>query len=636
MGSVVTFYSYKGGVGRSMALANIAVLLARVGKRVLIVDWDLEAPGLDRYFHYFRVIPDGAGLMSMMTDASSGYNNSYSDYTWTIDVGSVEPIKFLSSGREQDPSGYSSKLESFDWNSFFMHGGGDYLEDLRRQWKSDFDFVLIDSRTGLSDTGGVCTIQLPDVVVVMFTANDQSMLGARDVMHYVRRARQSLAYPRMELTVFPLPARISSVSEFQESQKWIDRFSKEFAEFYDDWLPSWAHPKEVLQKVKIPQVDFFGFGEKLPVVEQGVQDPSGMGYAYDLVARILGEGFKDVHETLGLREHVQEERRFEPAGDYEWDLYISCPELSYLIVWVEDFLDRLRFELEAEVGRSPNIFWDRRELVLGKAWPDPISHALLHSRLLLPILIPAYFSSAWHVAEWRTFEARESLAGPDKRLISPVALRTPDLFPDYAKARQYLDVTAFPPRASEWSSENVQTVRYLARGISQMLHNVPSFRPSFPLVHPGDVEITKSLAAAHALVPELMSLNKAQYRHYRSPRIQLWRAGPAGLGHGPVSEAQHHGNRPERQPEPRSGLVWRVRVVNIGPAHLQVLGRQPGHRVREFHGRDAVRLEQPAPPERGEHAGQLQHRQGSPSGQIDQVYGVSQLDKIAGALRQGG
>src|SRR5215475_15535291 len=116
MRSVVTFYSYKGGVGRSMALANIAVLLARVGKRVLIVDWDLEAPGLDRYFHYFRVIPDGAGLMSMMTDASSGYNNSYSDYTWTIDVGSVEPIKFLSSGREQDPSGYSSKLESFDWN----------------------------------------------------------------------------------------------------------------------------------------------------------------------------------------------------------------------------------------------------------------------------------------------------------------------------------------------------------------------------------------------------------------------------------------------------------------------------------------------------------------------------------------
>jgi len=48
-GTVVTFYSYKGGVGRSFALANIAVLLARWGHRVLTIDWDLEAPGLERY-----------------------------------------------------------------------------------------------------------------------------------------------------------------------------------------------------------------------------------------------------------------------------------------------------------------------------------------------------------------------------------------------------------------------------------------------------------------------------------------------------------------------------------------------------------------------------------------------------------
>ena len=49
-GEVITFYSYKGGTGRSMTLANIAGLLAQEGKRVLVVDWDLEAPGLHRYF----------------------------------------------------------------------------------------------------------------------------------------------------------------------------------------------------------------------------------------------------------------------------------------------------------------------------------------------------------------------------------------------------------------------------------------------------------------------------------------------------------------------------------------------------------------------------------------------------------
>jgi Mrp family chromosome partitioning ATPase len=52
-GIVCTFYSYKGGVGRSMAVANVAALLAQWGRKVLVVDWDLEAPGLDRYFQKF-------------------------------------------------------------------------------------------------------------------------------------------------------------------------------------------------------------------------------------------------------------------------------------------------------------------------------------------------------------------------------------------------------------------------------------------------------------------------------------------------------------------------------------------------------------------------------------------------------
>src|SRR5437879_1661981 len=43
---VTTFYSYKGGVGRSMALANVASELAQRGKSVLVADFDLEAPGL--------------------------------------------------------------------------------------------------------------------------------------------------------------------------------------------------------------------------------------------------------------------------------------------------------------------------------------------------------------------------------------------------------------------------------------------------------------------------------------------------------------------------------------------------------------------------------------------------------------
>src|SRR5205814_9274585 len=46
---IFTLYSYKGGVGRSLALAHLAYEFARRGLRVLAVDFDLEAPGLERY-----------------------------------------------------------------------------------------------------------------------------------------------------------------------------------------------------------------------------------------------------------------------------------------------------------------------------------------------------------------------------------------------------------------------------------------------------------------------------------------------------------------------------------------------------------------------------------------------------------
>src|SRR5436189_50223 len=68
-GKIITFYSYKGGTGRSMALANVAWILASQGKRVLIVDWDLEAPGQHRYFHPFiqdKNLTSSEGLIDLV------------------------------------------------------------------------------------------------------------------------------------------------------------------------------------------------------------------------------------------------------------------------------------------------------------------------------------------------------------------------------------------------------------------------------------------------------------------------------------------------------------------------------------------------------------------------------------------
>src|SRR5262245_41168827 len=76
----VTFYSFKGGVGRSMALANVAEVLADLGYNVIVCDWDLEAPGLERYFadstEHAERLAARAGLMDLLLEHKENLRTS--------------------------------------------------------------------------------------------------------------------------------------------------------------------------------------------------------------------------------------------------------------------------------------------------------------------------------------------------------------------------------------------------------------------------------------------------------------------------------------------------------------------------------------------------------------------------------
>src|SRR5713226_7689414 len=67
---IYTFYSFKGGVGRSMAMANVAEWFYQQGLRVVIIDWDLEAPGLENFFYSTDAEIEGVrsklGLIDML------------------------------------------------------------------------------------------------------------------------------------------------------------------------------------------------------------------------------------------------------------------------------------------------------------------------------------------------------------------------------------------------------------------------------------------------------------------------------------------------------------------------------------------------------------------------------------------
>src|ERR1035437_9397515 len=70
-------------------------------------------------------------------------------------------IDLLFSGR-QGPT-YSRKLKAFNWIDFYERLDGRRLLNIaRRQMRGLYDYILIDSRTGVSDTSGICTVEMPD------------------------------------------------------------------------------------------------------------------------------------------------------------------------------------------------------------------------------------------------------------------------------------------------------------------------------------------------------------------------------------------------------------------------------------------------------------------------------------------
>lgn len=183
---ITTFYSFKGGVGRSMALANIAAHLAENGKNVLVVDFDLEAPGLSLMFPTKADIP---GVLEFVHEyKESGVSPDVREYCYKVSL--RNPASSLWVMPASRPMGdNTAALASIDWNDLYTHGNG-YLmiEDLKQQWKEylGVDYVLVDSRTGHTDVEGICTRQLPDALVVLFYPNVQNLAGVSDVTRRVR------------------------------------------------------------------------------------------------------------------------------------------------------------------------------------------------------------------------------------------------------------------------------------------------------------------------------------------------------------------------------------------------------------------------------------------------------------------
>jgi hypothetical protein len=397
MGQILTFYSFKGGVGRSMALANVGVVLAHWGYNVLLVDFDLEAPGLENYFSRgldLDAVRQVEGIIDLFTSAQ---RHQIRDIDPWLD-GAVEirlpgvknRLSLLTAG--QRSKDYFKLVRGLDVGDFYSsHDGGSLIEDVRDGWKEKYDFVLVDSRTGLTEIGGVCTVQLPDTIVMLFTATDQGLMGGLDIIRRAGVARQGLPFERPQVQTIPIPSRLDFQSEFRLAQQWLDRFARELEPTFADWLPTTVRPRALLEQLKLPHVSFFSFGEGLPVLDQGTSDPAGLGYAYETITALIANGLQNVELLLDSRdEYVKKASHGAPQlskAGAESRIFISYSHKD------KRWLDQLRVVLAPLTQTRSLSFFDDTRITPGEQWQARIEQELASASVAIVLISPDYLAS---------------------------------------------------------------------------------------------------------------------------------------------------------------------------------------------------------------------------------------------------
>lgn len=300
-GTVITFYSFKGGVGRTFALADVAVYLATWGWRVLCVDWDLEAPGLDGYLPTPPNPPHPSiGVLDFLVALASDQLLPPTEIPVDIDLCEGR-LHFIRAGSEAN---YGARLAEVNWSALYEdHALITALERLRADWTLRYDFVLIDSRTGYSEYGATAAILLPDILVALTTTSRQSLDGTTHIVDTLPSRQALLPLERPQLRIVPVVTRVPWRLD-SEAERRVKNFQRAMVPVIDRWDPETPTPEAILAAIQVPEIPAYVGAEELPAVVEMDMTPGTAAYAHANLAAILARRLFDGQALIANRAEV--------------------------------------------------------------------------------------------------------------------------------------------------------------------------------------------------------------------------------------------------------------------------------------------------------------------------------------------
>jgi cellulose biosynthesis protein BcsQ len=320
-GEILTFYSIKMGVGRSMALASIAWILANKGKRVLIVDWDLDNPSLHRFFTTSQSnagrLDSTPGLIDLcwelMLAARAPQEKPILDADSGI-IASILPAHITSLGYGFNACGgldimragqpgrrFNARVRYFSWSDFYDRlKGAEILNVIFGRMADAYDYVLVDSPGGRINTSLQFPIVRTDKLLLCFTLDDDSLGATARVARFIQSRMGSA------LRIYPVPMRLENA----EKQKLDLRRSKARQLFapYLAHLPDGSEER-YWGEVEIPEIPYYRDEHELPPMVEAADNPNTITASYERLIAYLTDA--SVTRLVPLKERITTEQTTE-------------------------------------------------------------------------------------------------------------------------------------------------------------------------------------------------------------------------------------------------------------------------------------------------------------------------------------
>jgi MinD-like ATPase involved in chromosome partitioning or flagellar assembly/stress-induced morphogen len=309
---VVTFYSFKGGVGRSTALGFVANILAARGRRVVMIDFDLEAPGLS---FMFPLAPSGDDKFGALDYIHQRYLTPeqnipiISKCIRQVDIPTRGELYLVPAG-EYDES-YIHRLADLDIQLLYQREANpirQLLDDIRNYLEPDI--ILLDARTGFTEMGAIALLDQADLGIICFSPTDQSFAGLQWVVKAASKRRSYRGIPDLRFLLTPMPVVAPS-----QHQIWVGHAA--------DWITShWRMPSSLTVEELYYQIPY---NSNIATLDDLVSElPAGILEAYipvaDAITASLPEPQFNVIKLTDSRQTILKEVKFRSDTAQEMNL----------------------------------------------------------------------------------------------------------------------------------------------------------------------------------------------------------------------------------------------------------------------------------------------------------------------------